>query len=334
MSRQYIPTIGYFSDDIKNSHKLFSMLGEGAHGLMFVARNGMQNFTGKGRNIQYDNFMSLSGYQNIPLIVMAPNMPLGDIDFYHNPESSLANLKLVIDFTTEFPAEKSSKIVTFHLNSLLWPDEWARFGANPNEKLLIFNRIFSDTIFPALVKIASYAKSQGVQLKVETTPVPEFGDIADGKLSRLGNPFPLYSGRGFSEIRKAGLGIALDFSHTFTLYKSARLFKEKGDRVFDTYRGLFPTDVDYLNQHNLIDEVKSLKDGDVVHINDSLGLYDPSQGLVHKESVALGDGEIEELPDIIKILKTNNLNIVFEINESDYVNRPNLIKSLEYFHAN
>src|SRR3989344_3252264 len=244
MSRQYIPTIGYFSDDIKNSHKLFSMLGEGAHGLMFVARNGMQNFTGKGRNIQYDNFMSLSGYQNIPLIVMAPNMPLGDIDFYHNPESSLANLKLVIDFTTEFPAEKSSKIVTFHLNSLLWPDEWARFGANPNEKLLIFNR------------------------------------------------------------------------------------------TFDTYRGLFPTDVDYLNQHNLIDEVKSLKDGDVVHINDSLGLYDPSQGLVHKESVALGDGEIEELPDIIKILKTNNLNIVFEINESDYVNRSNLIKSLEYFHAN
>jgi hypothetical protein len=193
----------------------------------------------------------------------------------------------------------------------------------------LFNQ-FRDKVLPVLEDAGQYARSRNVSLKIETTPVPEFGDSANPDLNSLGNPYPLYSRRGVRELRERGFGIVLDLCHTHTLFAASRRIAD-GLATCDDFKGLFPADLEYLGSATVLDEVKALEPGDMVHLNDSRGLFNAGTGELHEEGVCLGDGEIEDLPEIIRELVSRNLPTVFEIHEADYSLRPNLRRSIEYF---
>jgi sugar phosphate isomerase/epimerase len=323
----YVPTLAARDDDLARSLELLGCFGdrERPTGLMLVPRAGFASFRGDERERQLQNLeRRLKGREDLRFIVMAPSLPLEELDLYHRPDVSVANLRQVIDFAAALPG---APIVTFHLNTLFTPEEWAQAGKTPEERQQTFERIWSQNVVDVLASIVRHGRERGVALKLETTPVPEFGDRRD-RLNLLGNPYPIYSGRGITEVR---LGIALDLCHTYTLFKAAASFQETDAGFFDVYKGLFPRDLPKLRAGGLLTEVLSLEPGDVVHLNDSRGLYDPGRGLFHEEGVALGEGEIEDLPRIVQAVARRDLHVVFEVNETDYDARPNLRRSIEYF---
>lgn len=332
MPKLYLPTLGYDAKDLSGAIELLPLLKakEGALGLMLVSRNGVRDFQGEKAAEQCSNLeRAAKELGRLNFVVMASSR-VGEFDFHHLPDKSLANLRAVVDFAGRLPAADEGPVVSFHLNTLFTAQEWSRAGEDPGKKLEFFSAIFRDQVLPALDIAAQYGRSRGVALKIETTPVPEFGDLADAELNSLGNPFPLYSRRCASELRECGFGIVMDLCHSHTLFAAAARIKE-GSAGYDDYKGLFPADVEYLARATLLREVKALASGDMVHLNDSRGLFNAPKGALHEEGVALGEGEIQDLPAIIRELLSKNLPIIFEINEADYVRRPNLRRSIEYF---
>ncbi len=329
----YIPAVATSKRDLSFSLEFLQPFREQGEdiGLMLIAPDGMEMFSAENIKIQYENIRSLLNHGEIlNFIVMAPSIP-EEINFLQKSGQSKKNIQKVIDFASSLPGIKNKPIVTFHLNTLFTPAEWEKLGATPQEKSVACEKLMKEIILPSLAELSEYAKSSGVLLKVETTPVPEFGDRNDSRLASLGNPFPLYSGRGFKEVRSAGIGIALDLCHTFTLFSILPEFEKNEAAAFNIYKGLFPEDLEKLGKGSLESELLALEDGDVVHLNDSIGYYDPARKLTHQEGVSLGKGEIGNLPSLIRNMSGRDLNIVFEINEVDYSTRPNLKNSLAYW---
>lgn len=330
MPRLFLPALGYDSMDLSSTLALVPLCpgaGESAS-LMLVSRNGTRDFQGDQAARQRLNLeQAAARVGGLDLVVLASNR-IDELDFYHRPEESLQNLRATVDFAHSLPST-DRPAVTFHLNTLLTAREWSEAAEEPDQKLEFFSAVFRERVLPALETAARYARSLDVALKVETTPVPEFGDTANVDLNSLGNPYPLYSQRGVRELRERGFGIVLDLCHTHTLFTAARRITE-GLAGFNDYKGLFPADLDYLLHATLLDEVKSLQPGDMVHLNDSRGLFNAATGELHEEGVCLGEGEIADLPDIVLELAARNLPAAFEIHESDYRLRPNLRRSIEY----
>jgi sugar phosphate isomerase/epimerase len=332
----YVPAVAKFAGDLNTSYGFLKDFQDRGFdtGLMLVVLGGRASLEGELRDKQYGNFKDLTTrVGDLPVIIMASNRPLEDLDFYHHPEKSAEHIKAAVDFARGLPGALDH-VVTFHLNSLLKPEEWAAAGVDVKERYSYFGKKFEEDVLPALRAVADYAASKGVKLQIETCPVPEFGDCDDGDIedgipvNQLGNPFPLFSGRGADQIREAGLGVALDLCHTYTLYRAA---KEKAgtDGFFDAYRGLFPRDVELLLSGSLGKEVSSLKAGEIVHLNDSRGLFVPGES-VHEEGIALGEGDISSLEEIVPELFRSDLRVVFEVHETDFDNRPNLRTSMDY----
>ncbi len=332
MPRLYLPARGHDAKDLTVTLELLRLFKakEDALGLMLVSRNGMEDFKEKMASERYSNLeRAAKGFGRLNFVVMAPNR-VAELDFHHLPDKSLANLKTVVDYARRLPETGDRPIVSFHLNTLFTAQEWSKAGQGPDKKLEFFSAIFREQVLPVLEVAAQYGRSSDVALKIETTPVPEFGDLPDVSLNSLGNPFPLYSQRCASELRKLGFGIVMDLCHSHTLFAAARMIKG-GKAGYDDYKGLFPADVDYLARTTLLGEVTALKPGDMVHLNDSRGLFNAPQGALHEEGVALGDGEIRDMPAIIREMLAKDLPIIFEINEADYGRRPNLRRSIDYF---
>ncbi|OHA09037.1 MAG: hypothetical protein A3A44_00565 [Candidatus Sungbacteria bacterium RIFCSPLOWO2_01_FULL_60_25] len=323
-------------EDLETSLGFVSLLnsGRGKVGLMLVIRGGKRGLRGEAKERQYAHIAALAERHGaLPMIVMVSNLPLADLDFYHAPEQSVEHVRSAIDFAAGLPG-RSGTIVTFHLNTLLTPAEWRAAGASPEDRFVFFQNYFARAITPALEEVARYAAAKRIPVKVETTPVPEFGDRPrDGTLRELGNPYPLYSGRGFWELRDIGLGIALDLSHTRTLYRAASLNWGERPECHEIYKGVFPEDLERLCGKGLRDEVMALAPGDVVHLNDGRGLFDPTRSVGHEEGVPLGQGDIENLPELIRGMMTRELHVVFEINETDYAARPHLKRSIDFFES-
>lgn len=331
MPRLFLPALGYDSMDLSGTlalAPLCSPLGEAAS-VMLVSRNGTRDFQGDQAARQRVNLeRAAASLGGLNLVILASNR-IDELDFHHLPEESLKNLRATVDFADSLPSTDDRPVVTFHLNTLFTTREWSEAGREPDEKLEYFSAIFRHRILPALESAAQYARSRNVALKVETTPVPEFGDTADAELNSLGNPYPLYSQRGVRDLRERGFGIVLDLCHSHTLFVAARRISE-GSATCDDYKGLFPADLDYLRSATLLDEVRTLEPGDMVHLNDSRGLFNRATGALHEEGVCLGDGEISDLPEIVRELVARNLPAALEIHESDYRFRPNLRRSIEY----
>ncbi len=261
-------------------------------GLMFLILGGQKALEGESKNIQHQNFQTATIKTGpLPVIVMTSCLPLSDLDFYHKTAESIQHIKKAVDFAKEIPNTEENPMVTFHLNTLLAPEEF--------DESADYEKIFDEQILPALRGLSEYAKTKNISLKIETTPIPEFGDLDDPSLNTLINPYPMYS-KYFPKIKSAGIGIVLDICHTAILLKELRL------------------------PQTLADEINMLERGDIIHLADNKA---------HQEGIALGDGEIENLPGIIKTVVKKNYKIVFEINDQDYDkgSRPNLEKTINYF---
>src|SRR3989344_1648781 len=302
-----IPTIANSRADIAISWRLANSAKGYLPGLMLVIQGGIKGVTENVEKQRQNLQVLVAEYREIPLVVMLGNMPIEEMDFYHNTERALGHVKIGIDFVKSLFIG-GRRIVTFHLNTLIPQSEFMSFDSLKSEK------IFDEKIAPALLEASRYAVQNNVELKVETVPSPEFGDISiedekkylGTKLRNLRNPYIIYKNApicNFEKLRSLGLGICLDICHHRTL------------------------DVD------LLEEVKNLLSDDLVHLNDGSGEFTEA-GDCFKEGVVLGKGDISNLTEIIKELNKKNIGMVLEINETDFVNRPNTIASIEYLVQN
>lgn len=321
----FIPTFAKSITDIKASLSILEeIIAIGYEPcLMLVIKNGLKGLIENDKKEQYKNLKTLVvQYTKKPVIVMLSNFPLEEIDFLENSDKTIKHIKAGIDFASELPIG-GRKIVTFHINTWISQEE---FHATQEKEWL---SRFDKAIMPSLLKISEYSRSKNVEVKIETDPVPVFGDIGNDdpskyrgvRLNELRNPFLLTHGWGFEKLRQAGLGICLDFCHNRTIYKTIQ--QGDPDKV------LLPFFLKKLKDGSLLDDLNDLRASDIAHLNDGLGLYSKS-GSTFKEGVALGEGDIENLDD--KIIYLNKIKIPFaiEVWDSDFTNRLETKRSITY----
>lgn len=323
----FIPTVAEFEEDTLISLKIQEPLVKEGYtkGLMLVIKNGKKGVNSKDLiNLQKNNLLPFGeDCKDISIVVMLSNYPIQEIDFLHNLSHAKEHVKKGIDFARGLPIG-SRRILTFHLNSLVKEKEFLE----KNKKQWI--EIFYNCIIPSLKEIASYAKKKNIEVKVETVPAPEFGDSSENeerkylgvKLNELRNPFYLTSFFGFKEIRETGLGICLDLCHNRTIYNLA--WKKDPEKI------LHEEDIDFLSRRTLFDDVKALDEKDICHVNDGAGIYSKKDRTKHIEGMALGQGDIKDMPKIIHYLNKNKIAFVVEVNETDFKERLNTKESINY----
>ena len=322
----FIPANAEREDDLFTSWGIQEPLVNAGYspGLMLVLYGGILGVT-KHQDIQYENLRKLKDvYGELPVIVMLSNIPIAEIDFLNNTQHAIAYAKSAIDFTNEMPIG-GRKIVTFHLHALVTEKAFLE------KSKLEWIEVFRKTIHPALLEVCAYSNQKNVEVKIETVPVPEWGDIPDHDhriyrgvhLNTLRDPFYLTGLWGFDLIRETGLGICLDICHNQTIYVTAR----KGESIGI----LHSSEIHLLKNRTVIDDIHSLNKKDIVHLNDGSGMFSKKAGTIFKEGVALGDGEIKELDQAIKLLDQKQIPYALEVyDDGDYVNRPHTQKSIQY----
>ena len=290
---------------------------------------------------QYSNLEKQVGaqYGNASIITMLSNLPLEEIDFLHNRDYALDHFKKGVDFARRLPVG-NRRVLTFHLNSLVSPEE---FKGKMQEQW--YEEFEKSGMGRSLGNANEYAKDHGVEILIESVPLPEFGDVEENdertyrnvKFRDLRNPFYMYHDSYiWNEVKRLGLGICLDLCHNRTLLweafdkSSEVLFKVDSDNISERIEHSVQGISSREGYKELSYDVLSLNPRtDLVHLNDGAGKYTPKGG-VFLEGVALGDGDIIEKREIINIINKRRIPFVFEINETDFANRPNTKKSIEY----
>ena len=322
----FIPANAEREDDLLTSWGIQEPLINSGYspGLMLVLYGGILGVT-EHRDVQYDNLKKLENiYGNLPIVVMLSNIPIAEIDFLNNTEHAIRYAKSAIDFARNLPIG-GRRIVTFHLHALVKEIEF--LAKSKQEWIEIFRKI----IHPSLLEICAYSNQNGVEVKIETVPVPEWGDIPDddkrtyrgAPLNTLRDPFYLTGLWGFDLVRETGLGICLDICHNQTIYVTAR----HGDPVGI----LHLAEINFLKNRTIVDDINSLNKTDLVHLNDGAGMFSKKDGRVFKEGVTLGEGEIKELDYAIELLDQKQIPYVLEVyDDGDYINRPQTQASIQY----
>jgi sugar phosphate isomerase/epimerase len=323
----FVPT-AKFRNDIETSWKIQRPLIEAGYepGLMLVIQGGRRGITDDAET-QYERLKDCTeSYCDNPIVVMLSNMPIGEMDWLDPRSIALEHALTGVRFAANLPIG-GQKMVTFHLNSLTSQTNFVA-GTAAN-----WRDYFLTEIAPNLATVARHAKALDVELFIETTPVPEFGDLTKDhpliycncNARALRNPFYLTRHWGFKELRSLGIGICLDLCHSRTIYKMAHSTEAEGV--------LFPEDIEALKQGSLMKDVQSLLPTDLVHLNDGLGIFTEDGG-VFQEGVPLGQGDIAELPEIIQHLNKKKIPFVIEVNDNgDFKNRPGTKTSIEYLLA-
>ncbi len=322
-----------FKGQAENSLDVQTPLKEAGYetGLMLIILGGRKGVT-EDAEMQYSNLALLKdGYGDAPIITMPNCFPIEEMDFLHNTEYAAEFIKRGIDFARGLPIG-GRRILTHHLGTLVTREEFE------SKNYLAWWNEFNRTIRPQLEDIAQYAHDKEVEVKIETVPVPEFGDIPDSderlyrevKLNQLLNPFYLSAMKGFEEVCSTGYGICLDLCHNRTIYEVAK----EGDSEGVLHRSHLKSFEE--TQITLLDDVKALESLDLVHLNDGDGLYSSKRKTVFREGVPLGQGDISQLRRIINYLDANEIPYVLEFSEldaqgkADFVNRPGTRTSIKY----
>jgi hypothetical protein len=327
INQVFIPTVAELPRDVERSVSLQQPLIDYGYspGLMVVIRRGKEGVYNRGIvDQQYQNLKSCRAKLGTrPVVIELSNLPIEETDFLHHPYQAVQHVQHGVDFARNLPFG-GRRIVTFHLNTLVPKAEFQEVGEEE------WKNRFHQHIRPKLIEVAQYARGQGVNTLVETVPVPEFGDIPSTDhrryqrvpLADLRNPFYLTGMWGFEQLRDAGLGICLDVCHTRTIYEALRRN--------DPEELLFPMEHERARTRTLADDVRDLQPTDLVHLNDGDGRYSRQGSTVFREGVALGKGDIRELPELIRDMNTRKIPFVLEINETDYEKRPETQASIEY----
>lgn len=344
----YLPAAGKSNRDLSNRYRLLQSLHKDIRtGLMlgFFSLQDLdkQAIEGVLRNLES---LSISKHSEAKVIVMHPNKPLiGNkrLNFLDNPEWSKKYVKKSIDFCYLIQKRFDpgwGQLLTFHLNTLVAPSLWR------NDKNY-WDRKFSE-VYKHLIQLMRYANLKNVRLAIETTPVPEFGDIAKSDAiyledygcywCDLGNPWPLFFWRDeIARLREAGYSIVIDWSHSYIALETLkRLSKLPGLKKILARYMVYKEDLEFANSIKSFSDLinKNTEDGDIWHINNAKGMYKYKDIFgaeeVFQEGVSLYSGEIPE-KEIIELLKKGlrkKIKIVIEVNETDFEKSPNTRQAL------
>ena len=325
----YIPTLPTEDYQNKIAIKLQEKLiaNNYSPGLMLVILGGKKGL--ENSNVHYSNLKKFdSVIKDWRFVTLLSCFPCRDLDLLNEPALGLAHIKDGIDYTANIPFDVEKEL-TFHLGSLVTSDEFLSRDKKG------WHKLFYDVVVPVLKKAVDYSKDKGVKLKVESTPVPEFGDVPDAdlrtyqgiKLNELRNPFYITRLWGFEQIKELGLGICLDICHNRTIYEVARYDIEKKESSNGI---LFSEDVNQLSNASLLEDVAFLDSLDLIHLNDGRGIYSNIKKTTFEEGVTLGEGEIVEHDQIISLIEVKKIPFVLEINETDFRTKSNTKQSIDY----
>ena len=177
----FVPTVAEFPRDIATSWELQKPLAEIGYrpGLMAVIRPGE---VGKPRVIdrenvqrQYDNLAQYAErYGDADIVTMLPNMPIGDMDFLHNGDFARDHVLAGVEFVRGLPIG-GRKLLTFHTNNFVSDEEFV------SHDLKYWVDEMEEKFVPKLRGIRNATKGSGVEVLVETYPMPVFGDFAPGE---------------------------------------------------------------------------------------------------------------------------------------------------------
>ncbi len=323
----FIPVYARSLDDIALSKELAESAEQAGYdpGFMLVIKDGPADFRANQAE-QYAHLAPLADwYGDKPIITMMANFPLEQTDFLHSTTTAENYVKAGVDFAKGLPIGKR-RIVTFHLLAVM---SEAEYHSADNEAWL---GQFGAVIVPSLKRLADYAQTNGVELKIETEPAPVFGDVAPAdervyrgtKLRELLTPFIQTNLWGFTEIRQTGVGICLDICHARTIYEIAK--QNDLDAILPASQRTA------LKGRNLMDDVQALTSTDLIHINDGSGMYSRSGQSFH-EGLPLGEGEIKELGIIIDQANKAGIPMVLEVWDQDFAKRDETKRSIAYLNS-
>ncbi len=321
----FVPALATKPADLETSWEIMEPLRSAGYqtGFMLVIRGGRKGVNGVERAEQCSNLKAYaSRYADAPIVTMLSNMPIDEIDFLNEATTARLHVEEGIRFAAGLPIG-GRKIVTFHLNTFTTP---SGFAATPEA---IWRQRFG-LISSVLKGLSRIAMRYNVELKVETVPVPEFGDSQNAgsmeqyrgtRLADLRNPYYLTSSWGFNELREVGIGICLDLCHSRTIYGAAV--------AGDPARVLHPSDREGLKKTGrLLGDLDSLSSRDIVHLNDGRGMYLEGEESFD-EGLALGRGT---LPVDLAFARINRKGIPFvlEVWDSDFTVRDETKRSIEW----
>ena len=329
----FIPTVPKIGKgDVEGSWGIQNLLVKHGYspGLMVFTSGGGKTVSDRAViKTQYDNLNWLKeSYGDKSVITMLSNIPIVEMDHLHHTEYAGAHVKAGINFARGLPIG-GRRIVTYHLNSLMSREE---FESKTEEE---WKNIFDKFVAPSLRDIGRYGREQGVEVKIETCPNPEFGDIAldsgdnyrDTPFAELRNPFYFTSQSlfNFDRIRELGLGICLDVCHNHITYQTAQEGRLKGF--------LHKSDEATLAEEGeLYSDVMDLSNEDIVHLANVRGRYSPEEGTVFEEGLPLGEGDIVdwEMKSIVERLNEKGIPFVLETKDENFSARKETRRSIEW----
>src|SRR3989344_1363280 len=334
INQVFIPTVPKCGrKDVDGSWEVQRLLVDRGYnpGLMVFTHGGIKTVSDEELiRKQYDNLGHLTqSYGESPVVTMLSNIPIGEMDWYHNIEQAKEHVVKGIEFAKGLPLGRR-RIVTFHTNTLMPKEE---FDAESSRS---WKKLFGERISPEFKKIGEYSKVNNVEVLVETCPAPEFGDI-DPKAEKnkddfyrgvpfaeLRNPFYLTSVGSvvkFSDIEQTGLGVCLDVCHNYITYQTAR----EGD--LEGF--LHEADVSNLRAGSLMNDVRALNPQiDLVHLADVRGRYSRKDGTIFYEGLVLGEGENKQLAQILFHINRTKTPFVLETKDKDFSVRDETKKSI------
>lgn len=350
----YLPVVTGSSQELFGRDRMLSTFREKGHigGFMLVPR-GEKYLAYNGRREQLDAldpFVGRSFLERPRVFIHHSNKPLGErgYNLLTNPEWSRDYVASSIELAAMIPKElvpESGRAVNIHLNTLVAPDRWVTSDSYWKKE---FERVVG-----TIKELTAFASERNVTLAIETTPVPEFGDIPripdnrtaeDVYWADLGNPWALLLWRpeGIVKLRGVGCNLAIDFCHSYLALDTARFAEalikngEDPEKILRTFK-LTRADVSSVPSRRQFREhvVRNTQKGDIWHVNDAKGSYSVppySRGYQYfEEGVVPFEGDIPK--DVLRQLIQEGLRqpikFVIEVLEKDYSRSPNTRRALE-----
>ena len=268
------------------------------------------------------------------------------LNFLDNPKYSQEYVEQGVDFVDQLPREFTpitGSALSFHLNTLIPPVRW-------HDNPYYWQRKFEEVSIN-LKSLADFAARRNIGISLETTPVPEFGDMEKSEdtfmpeegiyFADLVNPWPFFFWTNeVKKIRELGIKLKIDLCHSYIAMQAISLVQDlPGLTKFDgmiTY-GISEEDLSRVVEIGRFPSLvlSNTETGSIWDVNDARGLYRTPElhgvQTYFEEDVTLFEGNIPtpHLQHLIREGVKMPIKFVLEIHEKDLKNSPNTKKSLD-----